>query len=279
MNKVLVTGSSGFIGSYLSGYLKVNNFDVKMLDAEYFQDKDWKSSLLNQLNDLDPETIFHVGACSNTLENDVQFMMIQNYESTKLISDWCSKYGKKMVYSSSAANYGVEGKFPSNLYGWSKYVAENYVCKSGGVALRYFNVYGPGEENKGRMASFLYQAFVLQENGETVTLFPGNPTRDFVYIKDVASANLFAAMNYVGLSGRFYDVATTESESFEEVLRLASIEFSYRSESTIPNGYQFYTCGNSGNWMPGWEPKYHLKRGVAEYLEYLHSRDGTKLAL
>jgi ADP-L-glycero-D-manno-heptose 6-epimerase len=137
------------------------------------------------------------------------------------------------------------------------------------VALRYFNVYGPGEEHKGEMASFLYQANLRHEVGEKVRLFPGGPTRDFVYIKDITSANLYALENFSELSGHFYDVATAESRSFEDVLALAGIGFSYTDEAKIPNGYQFYTRGDPKKWMPGWRPKYPLERGVDEYLKYL----------
>jgi len=269
LSTLLVTGSSGFIGKNLTDVLNQLGFNVEQLDAEYFGDEDWGTTLLNQLNEIEPDAIFHVGACSNTLESNVQLMMLQNYESTKLMSDWCSCRGRKIIYSSSAANYGVKGKFPSNLYGWSKYVAEDYVCKSGGVALRYFNVYGPGEEQKGEMASFLYQANLRHEIGEKVRLFPGGPTRDFVYIKDITSANLYALENFSELSGHFYDVATAESRSFEDVLALAGIGFSYTDEAKIPNGYQFFTRGDPKKWMPGWRPKYPLERGVDEYLKYL----------
>ena len=269
MNKVLVTGSNGFIGRNLSKHLGKLGFTVKLLDSDYFNELDWQNSLLGLLNDFDPKVIFHVGACSNTLELNVQYMMEQNYQSTKLISDWCKDEKRNLIFSSSAANYGINGKYPSNLYGWSKYVAEDYVRKNGGIALRYFNVYGPGEENKGAMSSFLYQAYVNRNHGEKVLLFPGGPTRDFVYIKDVVGANLYAMENFIDLAGTYYDVATGCSRLFEDVLNLAGIEFAYSDESQIPAGYQFYTCGDTKKWMSGWKPNYSLEEGVADYLTYL----------
>ena len=269
MNKVLVTGSSGFIGTNLSKHLGELGFTLKLLDSDYFKELDWQNSLLSLLNGFDPKVIFHVGACSDTLELNVQYMMEQNYQSTKLISDWCKDEKRNLIFSSSAANYGINGKYPSNLYGWSKYVAEDYVRKSGGIALRYFNVYGPGEENKGVMSSFLYQAYVNRNQGEKVLLFPGGPTRDFIYIKDVVGANLYAMENFLDLAGAYYDVATGLSRLFEDVLNLAGIEFAYSDESKIPAGYQFYTCGNTKKWMSGWEPHYSLEEGVADYLTYL----------
>ena len=269
MNKVLVTGSNGFIGRNLSKHLSKLGFTVKLLDSDYFNELDWQNSLLGLLNDFDPKVIFHVGACSNTLELNVQYMMEQNYQSTKLISDWCKDEKRNLIFSSSAANYGINGKYPSNLYGWSKYVAEDYVRKNGGIALRYFNVYGPGEENKGAMSSFLYQAYVKRNHGEEVLLFPGGPSRDFIYIKDVVGANLHAMENFLDLAGAYYDVATGCSRLFEDVLNLAGIEFAYTDDSKIPTGYQFYTCGDPKKWMGGWKPNYSLEDGVADYLTYL----------
>ena len=137
MSEILVTGSNGFIGKNLSQYLTQLDHKLGLLDAEYLREEDWEKSLLMELDRINPNIIFHVGACSNTLETNIQLMLEQNYQSTKLISDWCSERKRKLIYSSSAANYGVNGKYPSNLYGWSKYVAEDYVRKSGGVALRY----------------------------------------------------------------------------------------------------------------------------------------------
>jgi ADP-L-glycero-D-manno-heptose 6-epimerase len=269
LSLVLITGSNGFIGKYLIKRAVDAGHEVESLDTDYFGGSNWISNLVKELNRIKPKAIFHVGACSDTLENDVDLMMQRNYESTKVISNWCSSTGCKMIFSSSAAAYGVEGKYPSNLYGWSKYVAEDYVCKSGGVSLRYFNVYGPGEEKKGKMASFLFQAYSSINSGGKVFLFPGKPTRDFVYIDDIASANLHAFENYDSLAGHFYDVGAGESRSFEDVLTLASIGYSYLDEDKIPKGYQFFTLSKTEKWMQGWNPAYPLERGVSEYLNYL----------
>jgi len=272
---MLVTGSKGFIGKNLSNHLGQIEQNVQLIDADYFQDEDWKRNLCNFLEKCNPKVVFHVGACSNTLEVDVQLMMEQNYESTKIISNWCTENKRKLIYSSSAANYGVDGQHPSNLYGWSKYVAEDFVCKNGGISLRYFNVYGPGEESKGVMSSFLYQAYVKKTQGDNAILFPGSPSRDFVYIKDVVNADVYALENFPKLAGGYYDVATGSSRLFEDVLNLAGIKFSYAQELQIPSGYQFYTCGNPGKWMPGWKPNYSLEEGVIEYMNYLHESQSS----
>ena len=226
-------------------------------------------ALVNELDRLNPKTVFHVGACSDTLEQDVQFIMIRNYESTKVITDWCALNNRQIVYSSSAANYGEDGKHPSNLYGWSKYTAEDYVVKSGGVALRYFNVYGPGEELKGNMASFLYQAHLKHKRNEQIFLFPGKPPRDFVYIKDVISANIHASECYQLLSGKYFEVSTGIANSFEDMLETFGIRYEYSSGVTIPKGYQFFTRGDPKKWMKNWNPKFSLLQGVIDYKTYL----------
>jgi ADP-L-glycero-D-manno-heptose 6-epimerase len=269
MKKVLVTGSEGFIGKSLKNLLIENHFDVDHFDDSYLDSDSWVEELNRLLDKIKPEVIFHVGACSDTLETNVEYMMTRNYESTKIITDWSVKNGKKLIYSSSAANYGVNGNYPSNLYGWSKYVAEGYVISNGGIALRYFNVYGPGEDKKGRMASVAYQMFLKEKNGEKIKLFPKKPKRDFVYIKDVIDANFYAMNNYEKLKYHFYEVGSGIAEEFESVLNNMNISFDYHPESQIPEGYQFFTCSDKNKWMEGWLPKWNLKDGINDYKKYI----------
>ena len=144
--KVLITGTKGFIGRNLKETLSK---DYEILTFEESDlNSDWRSKLDNIFNE-DLKCVFHVGACSDTLEQNVNYMMLLNYEVTKYITDLCVNNGTPLIYSSSAANYGVNEEYPSNLYGWRKYVGEGYVISNGGIGLRYFNVYGPGEEDKG----------------------------------------------------------------------------------------------------------------------------------
>jgi ADP-L-glycero-D-manno-heptose 6-epimerase len=272
MTHALVTGSSGFIGRQIVSSLGRLGLDVGEIGEEYFRESDWKVALVNELDCINPKTVFHAGACSDTLEQDVQFMMTRNYESTKVIADWCVLKNRELIYSSSAANYGEDGKYPSNLYGWSKYTAEDYVVKSGGVALRYFNVYGPGEEFKGNMASFVFQAHLKNLNNEKILIFPNKPQRDFVYVNDIVDANVHVLENYISLKGKYYEVSTGIASSFEQLLELLEFDFGYHSEKDIPKGYQFFTCGNKNKWLPGWQPKYNLSKGIEKYKEYLNDQ-------
>jgi len=264
MKNILITGTQGFIGSNLLFELS-DRFRISEINEDIFNNENWVNKLTTTLDEIIPDVIFHVGACSDTLETDVNYMMTRNFEFTKILSEYCLDNDVKLIYSSSAANYGTNGLYPSNLYGWSKYVAEQCVIQNGGVALRYFNVYGPGEEHKGRMASVAHQMMKKIKDGEDVKLFPGNPKRDFVYVKDVISANIFAYENFDDLQYSYYDVGYGEARSFEDVMDTLGIPYTYHNEKDIPVGYQFFTQCDFKKWMPGWRPKYTLEGGLQDY--------------
>lgn len=271
MDNVLITGTKGFIGSNLKKELE-GKYQIIEVNENIFEESKWKEKLAHYFW-LKPVAVFHIGACSNTLEKDVNYMMKVNYEFTKFLMNMCKTHSIPMIYSSSAANYGTNGEFPSNLYGWSKYTAEDYVISNGGVALRYFNVYGPGEQNKGKMASVAYQMFQKKIQHEEIKLFPDKPRRDFVYIKDIISANLFAWENYENVCGNWYEVGSGEANTFESVLDNMGINYSYWDRSVIPSGYQFYTCSTKNKWMDGWKSKWSLADGIKDYLEFLQNEN------
>jgi ADP-L-glycero-D-manno-heptose 6-epimerase len=269
MDKIIITGTQGFIGSNLKQKLQ-DKYEIIEINEDVFKTVNWRE-FVSKYFWLDIKSVFHVGACSDTLETDVNYMMLLNYEFTKHLSILCKTKNIPLIYSSSAANYGTNNEHPSNLYGWSKYVAEDYVISNGGIGLRYFNVYGPGEEHKGKMSSVAYQMFLKSKNNEEIKLFPKKPTRDFVYIDDVVDANIFAYTNYENLKGSFYDVGSSQSRSFEDVLTNMNLSFNYYDLNQIPNGYQFYTKSNKKRWMKGWEPKFSLEDGINSYLNYLNN--------
>lgn len=261
--KVLITGSKGFIGKAFA-YATKDLFNQVLMDKEILE-TNWehKHYELHQLfSEHRFDVVFHFGACSDTLNNDLDEMMKKNVLFTHYLCDVCNSYDVAMIYSSSASVYG--GRTDSlSLYAYSKLIAENYVLKSNGVALRYFNVYGHDERHKGRMASVALQSFLKCRNGEQVFLFPKNPVRDFVYIRDVISANLYAFENYKNLKGAWYDVGSGFARPFEHVLDILGIPYKYTKESKIPPNYQFYTKAKThlGDWKPQWS----LEQGLSEY--------------
>ena len=268
--RILVTGHYGFIGSNLISHLRSLGHEVSGLDREIFYIGIWKDSLEITLKAINPECVFHVGANSNTMETDINTMMAENFDFTYGLALWCSENNIPLIYSSSASVYGnYDGNM--NLYAWSKYSAEAVVLMMGGVALRYFNVYGAGEEHKGAMASIMYQAWRQQREGHMVVLFPLNPKRDFVYVDDVVSANIYAMLNYENLGGYSYDVGTGVARTFEEVMQLMGVTYRISEDlSIIPKNYQFYTQADPNRFMEGWEPRYMLEKGLEKYLNYLN---------
>ena len=266
--KIVITGTKGFIGQNLFNKLKDNN--ILEINEDIFDSNDWEVNLYQMLNDFSPEVIFHIGACSDTLQQDINYMMKVNYLFTEALTAYSYLFNCKLIYSSSAANYGDNGRHPSNLYGWSKYTAEQIVLHSRGIALRYFNVYGPLEHNKGKMASVAYQMIQKQKNGDEIKLFPLNPKRDFVYIEDVIQANLYALENYDDNCGNFFEVGSGVARTFEDVMSILDIDYTYYDHSAIPKGYQFLTKSNPKSWMKGWSPQYKLEKGLTEYLLFLN---------
>ena len=268
MEKAIITGTKGFIAQNLLNEIK-GKFEILEINEDFLDKSKWYEEIFFVLNKFDPDVIFHVGACSDTLETDVNYMMTRNFEFTRCLSEWSKTFNKKLIYSSSAANYGTNGVYPSNLYGWSKYAAEQLVISNGGIALRYFNVYGPLEGHKGRMASVAYQMLKKQKEGQEIKLYPLKPQRDFVYVKDVVDANVFANEFYKNYSGDWYEVGSGESRTFEDVLDILNIEYTFFDETDIPKGYQFNTKSNSIHWMNGWEPKWSLEFGLNDYVKFL----------
>jgi ADP-L-glycero-D-manno-heptose 6-epimerase len=262
MNKnFIITGTEGFIGKAVLKALKLRGDFVYQIHQDKNQ---WENDLEieNQIKDCDG--IFHIGAISDTTLQDCNEMLYWNYTLSKKLFNLARKYNKKVVYSSSAANYGNGNGIPNNIYGWSKLLAEEYGLKACEkfIALRYFNVYGPGEEHKGKMASVAYQAY----KAGNFKLFPGDIKRDFVYVTDIVRANLHA----MTLERGVFDVGTGEAETFEELVRGMRINYDFHSKDMIPNWYQYFTQANKDKFMPGWSPLYRVVDGTKEYRQYLN---------
>ena len=196
---IVVTGGCGFVGKnlivalYDKGYRDILCVDVRE-KIEIYEDRvknytigfmDHRDFLFNISRLVKIEIIFHQGACTNTMNYDDDYMMKTNFEYSKALFDHCRKNNIRLVYASSAAVYGLgdhgfqETIFcenPINIYAKSKLLFDNYVrCFSDTsnqvVGLRYFNVYGPGEENKGHMSSVVCQFLNQIRDSESVRPF------------------------------------------------------------------------------------------------------------
>lgn len=229
----VVTGAAGFIGSRLVGALNragisdilavddlENGAKAKNLASVEIEDYLDKREFLSQLEtgrlDGGIEVILHQGACSDTMQTDGRYMMENNYAYSKSLFDWSQEEEVPFIYASSAAVYGPGKEFgetrenedPLNVYAYSKFLFDQYVRKrlAGSTVqvagLRYFNVYGPNEAHKGRMASVAFHAFNQYRAEGCVKLFEGSDgygdggqQRDFVHVDDAVSVNLWLLEN------------------------------------------------------------------------------------
>lgn len=269
MKTILLTGHLGFIGKNLYTALTQSGYKVLGIEKNFYNNKDWKAHLYNMVKQSD--YILHVGAISDTSLQDSKEMFFYNYTVTKLIIDYADIFGIKVIYSSSAANYGLGDGVPNNIYGWSKLAAEDYGLKSPAqfVALRYFNVYGPGEDHKGSMSSIAYQAY----GKKTFKLFPTDVRsikRDFIFVDDIVEANI-RAMEWDITEG-CYDVGTASPDTFENLVEGMGTDYSYHPANKIPSWYQYFTCADKTKWLPGWTPKYDVKNGTNKYKLYLDAK-------
>lgn len=305
---IIVTGGAGFIGSNIvkalndKGHKDILVVDdltdgtkfVNLVDldiADYMDKDDFIASIMAG-DDFGPiEAVFHQGACSATTEWDGKFMMQNNYEYSKELLHFCLDREIPFFYASSAATYGDkldfieqrESEGPLNVYGYSKFLFDEYVRKilpeatSPICGFKYFNVYGPREQHKGSMASVAFHLNNQILKGENPKLFAGSETflRDFVYVGDVAKVNLWCWEN--NISGIF-NLGTGKAQSFKDVAE-AVIEFHGKGEiETIPfpehlkSRYQAFTEAKMDKLrQAGYTaPFKDVKTGTLEYMAWLN---------
>jgi ADP-L-glycero-D-manno-heptose 6-epimerase len=252
---IVVTGAAGFVGSNIiyalnrrgeDDIIAVDNLKrgdkfrnlVDCRIADYLDKDEFLRKLALGAFDGEVGAILHQGACSDTMETDGRYMMENNYRYSAEILDFCQTEEVPFIYASSAAVYGAREVFrederyerPLNVYGYSKLLFDQVVRRRWSdnsaqvVGLRYFNVYGPREAHKGRMASVAYHFFNQYLVEGEVRLFegssgyePGEQRRDFVFVDDVVNANLHF-LDHPGQSGIF-NVGTGRAQSFNEVAR------------------------------------------------------------
>lgn len=251
----IVTGAAGFIGSNLVRALNRRGVrEILAVDdltdgdkfrnlrdceiADYVDLRDFRHLIGRGTSGLRPTAVLHQGACADTTEADGRYMMDNNYTFSKELLHWALEQRVPLVYASSASVYGLATvcsetpacEEPLNVYAYSKLLFDRYVRRlaptgSTVVGLRYFNVYGPGESHKGRMASMVTQLLDQLLATGVARLFQGTDgyadgeqRRDFVHVDDVVGINLFfaerpgtrAIVNVgTGLSRSFNDIART----------------------------------------------------------------------
>lgn len=338
MTRIVVTGAAGFIGSNIIAGLNARGLtDIIAVDDLKQGDKFRNLVDLKIADYVDMDTfydefaaghygpieaVFHEGACSDTMEQDGKYMMANNYTLSWHLFQACQKRGSRLLYASSAATYGGSDTFredpafeaPLNVYGYSKLLFDQRMRRECGsnfertkagrthqvVGFRYFNVYGPREQHKGRMASVAFHQF-NQFNAEgRVKLFgeyggypQGGQMRDFVFVDDVVAVNLWffdhpAQSGIFNLgSGKaqpFNDVASSVVNAMrrlrgESALELAQIAQEGLVEyvpfpDALRGKYQCYTQADlSALRATGCDHAFaDVQTGVSKYVDWLASR-------
>lgn len=310
---LLLTGAAGFIGSNILKALNAAGYsDVIIVDdlkdgakcanlaGTEFRDYIDASELLDKLEQLPkPDVILHQGACADTTLQDGRQMMQTNYTFSKRLLNIALRRRCPFIYASSAAVYGAnaacfkEGPSCENAttpYAFSKWAFDQYVrrvipnAKSLIAGLRYFNVYGPGEQHKGAMASAVWRCLEAAKRGEAPELFAGSERffRDFIHVRDVVHVNMFfldAALTGQKKTG-IYNVGTGIARSFVDVGALVSQVSGSPAPITIPfpaelaKQYQTYTCADiyslrAVGYSSGFTT---LEDGIASYWNQLQTK-------
>ena len=330
MSYIVVTGAAGFIGSNIvkalnergvKNIIAVDNLTKadkfkNLIDCDivdYLDKHDFIERIQAGHFDGEIDAILHEGACSDTMETDGRYMMENNYRYSLILLDWCQDQDVQFLYASSAATYGGSNVFkeerqyegPLNVYGYSKFLFDQIVRQrlaqdpsSQIVGFRYFNVYGPRESHKGRMASVAFHNYNQFKAEGKVKLFEGShgyenggQQRDFVFVGDVAKVNLFF-LDHPEKSGIF-NLGSGRAQSFNDVavaavngcrkakgdapLTLAELRAQGLLEyiafpEALKGKYQAFTQGDLTRLREaGYEaPMATVEEGVSQYIEWLH---------
>jgi ADP-L-glycero-D-manno-heptose 6-epimerase len=310
---IVVTGAAGFIGSCLTGYLNQQGYkDLILVDefgsadkAPNLKGKEFsfqveRESFFDWLEEKKPVIgfVFHIGARTDTTEFDYSIHEHLNVEYSKKIWDYCTAKGIGLVYASSAATYGAGEKGyddrhgleqelkPLNPYGVSKNEFDKWALRQTAAppfwaGLKFFNVYGPNEYHKARMASVIFHSFNQIKKDGAVKLFKshrpdfkdGQQLRDFVYVKDVIKI-CYWLMGARPASG-IYNLGTGKARSFEDLVKATYAGMDLPSHiqyidmpEDIRDKYQYFTEANMQKLRSvGYtEAFYSLEEGVGDYV-------------
>jgi len=301
--KILITGGTGFIGSYLVKSLISNNHNITIV-GNFTEAQIPKGVKLLQLNfngiDWDYlknngiDAVFHQGANNNTQDEDLDEMLNSNYYASCDLFENLAEIGcTKFIYASSTAVYGnspspyVENEtelLPLTPYGLSKKLFDEFAMEFAKnekiivIGLRYSNVYGANECHKGKRASMIYQIANCILNGQPPVLFKnGEQKRDWIYVKDVVDANLWALENK---KSAIYNCASGTATSFLDLVNIINGHLFWNPscdalnpiyiDNPYKDSYQNLTCCNIDKIKnDGFIPKWDIVEGIKDMLNEL----------
>ena len=317
---IVITGAAGFIGSYLTGYLNHLGFDQLILVDDFSSEKkapnlirkkhlykihreqffDWHENHPGVI-----KYVFHLGARTDTTEMDYAIHKKWNLDYSKRIWEMCSVNDIPLVYASSAATYGngelgykddhniVNKLHPLNPYGISKnefdiWALEQKKMPPFWAGLKFFNVFGPNEYHKSRMASVIFHSYNQISDKGTVKLFrshnpdykDGEQIRDFIYVKDVVNICVWMMQNQPA-SG-LYNTGTGKARTFKDLVKAIFTTLQIQelieyidTPIDIRDKYQYFTEADMTKLLKAGydQPFYSLEDGVKEYVDtYLEKR-------
>lgn len=312
---IVITGGAGMIGSIVAWQLNRQGRDDLLLVDRLTHPEQWQNLCHRTYVDyLDKDELFpwlerhgtqveaviHMGAISDTTERDWNRLIEANLRYSQRLWQFCTQQGTTLLYASSAATYGngergyrdasIDGLRPLNAYGYSKHLFDQWALRQAAAGqapprwagFKFFNVYGPNEYHKGRMASVAYHAFTQFRTNGTVRLFKsdrpdvadGMQLRDFVYVKDAAAVVTWflaaprpSALYNVGTgqARAFLDLATAVMESYGARPHITWIDM----PDDLKGKYQYYTQADIGKLRAaGYDQPFHtLEEGVRDYVQ------------
>ncbi|MBI3211242.1 MAG: ADP-glyceromanno-heptose 6-epimerase [Simkania negevensis] len=296
---IVITGAAGFIGSGVVRALNDKGYPNLLLVDDFEKTEKWKNLRHKRFVDFisrhelfeflqgkerEVEAFIHLGACSDTVEIDGDFLMKTNYRFSVKLAEYALTHGHRFIYASSAATYGNGSKgfyddeerldelSPLNLYGFSKHMFDKWLKEQKVldkvVGLKYFNIFGPNERHKGRMGSMVMHMYDQIQKEGRVRLFKssekekyadGEQVRDFYYVKDAVKMTCFFLENDLcGIFNAGSGASHTWNQMAKQIFKLLdkkpNIEYIPMPEDLIKN-YQNYTVADMSKFQSALEKK------------------------
>lgn len=323
---IVITGAAGMIGSCIVRHLNDEGKTNLLLVDDLKLGEKWKNLVGKQFVDLiskhhlfswleargeEVDAVIHLGACSDTVETNADYLLENNYRYTIRLAEWAIQRNKRFIYASSAATYGdgtlgfsdeeagLEELRPLNMYGYSKHLVDLWLKREmlldRVVGLKYFNVFGPNEYHKGRMASMVLKMTHKAKEEGVIQLFKSNDPaycdggqmRDFIYVKDAARMTCaFLKPSYRHVGGIF-NIGQGKPTTWNELATALFLALDQEPNiqyidmpPELSRQYQNYTCADMQKFLkifsldPSCSQITSIEEAVRDYVQGYLLRNG-----